>query len=183
MTMCTMVKVGRREFNYNTFVKAVQESKTYSGLCKSLGMNETVQTTINTLKVSVEALKLNTDHFTFKYKVTDKVLQSAQNNTKQFNLIGVNRQYYEAFEQSFDKITSWQQYKVHCGDYLESLKEKDFATRTVEELETYVNNNQAGEKTKQNCKAHIRSMMIYIVRNNIEDAFNKVNKKMLVWLI
>lgn len=45
------VKIGRREFDYNTFIIAVQKAKTYSELCESLEMNKTVQTTINVLAV------------------------------------------------------------------------------------------------------------------------------------
>lgn len=179
-----IIKVGRREFDYNTFTNTVKQVKTYSELCESLGMNKTVQTTINTLKDKVIELNLNTDHFTFKYTKTDKVLQAAQHNTKQFNMVGINQMYYKEFEKSFaGKNASWQQYKVHCGDFLEKLGDKDFATITVQDIENYVDAWNASEKTKANCKAHIRSMLIYIIKNNIENAIDKVSKEMLVYLI
>jgi hypothetical protein len=178
------VKIGRREFDYNTFIIAVQKAKTYSELCESLEMNKTVQTTINVLKERIAELKLDISHFTYKFNISDKMLQSAQHNTKQFNIIGVNRIYYDLFEKSFSgRHASFQQYKVHIGDFLEKLGSKDFTTITSQEIESYVSAWNSGEKTKANCKAHIRSMLIYAVKENIENAIDKVSKEMLVWLI
>lgn len=186
MTTATMetIKVGRREFDHNTFIEAVQKSTTFSGLCESLGMNKTVQTTINVLKEKVAELNLDTSHYAHKYNISEKVLQSAQHNTKQFNLVGVNKTYYDLFEQSFSgKPASWAQYKVHSGDFLEKLGSKDFATIIVQNIENYVEAVDASEKTKLNCKAHLRSLMIFIIKENIEGAVDKVSKEMLVWLI
>jgi hypothetical protein len=178
------VKVGRREFNHNDFTNAVHKAKTYSELCELLGMNKTVQTTINALKEKVVELNLNTDHFTYKFNISDKMLQAAQHNTKQFNIMGVNKTYYNLFEKSFaGKPASWAQYKVHSGDFLEKLGDKDFATITIKEIEDYVSAWGSGEKTKANCKAHIRSMLIFVVKENIENAIDIVSKEMLIWLI
>jgi tRNA A22 N-methylase len=112
------------------------------------------------------------------------MLQAAQHNTKQFNIIGINQKYYNLFAESFSgRHASFQQYKVHIGDFLEKLGNKDFATITSQDIENYVNAWDSGEKTKANCKAHIRSMLIYAIKENIENAVDKVSKKMLVWLI
>lgn len=178
------VKIGRREFNYNSFITAVQQAKTYSELCESLGMNKTVQTTINVLKERIMELNLDTSHFTYKFNISDKMLQAAKNNSKQFNITGVNKTYYDLFEKSFSgKPASWAQYKVHCGDYLEKLESKDFVNATVKEIEDFIDSLSSGEKTKLNCKAHLRSLMIFIIKENIESAVDKVSKEMLVWLI
>lgn len=177
------VKIGRREFDYSTFETAVQNAKTYSEVADNLDLNKTVQTTINFIKEKVAELGLDTTHFTYKYVITDALLQAAKENRKQFNISEVNKEYYSAFEQSFDKVTSWQQYKVSAGAFLESLGRKDFATITVRDLETYVDNKKVGENAKKNCKAHIRSMMAYAVKNNVSGAFDKVSKEMLIYLI
>jgi hypothetical protein len=178
------VKIGRREFDYNSFITAVQKAKTYSELCESLGMNKTVQTTINVLKERIAELKLDTSHFTYKFNISDKMLQAAKNNSKQFNITGVNKTYYNLFAESFSgRHASFQQYKVHIGDFLEKLGNKDFATILPKDIENYVSAWDSGEKTKANCKAHIRSMLIYAIKENIENAVDKVSKEMLVWLI
>lgn len=183
MTIQT-VKVGRREFDYITFANTVKSSKAFSELCDKLGMNKTVQTTINVLKERVKELNLDTSHFTTKYNVSEKVYQSARNNSKQFNIVGVNKVYYDEFCKSFaDRPTSWSQYKVHLGDFLEKLGNNDFATVTAEEIELYSNYGTSSKATKANCKAHIRSMLAYIVKENIEGAFGKVSKEVLVWML
>lgn len=179
-----IIKVGRRDFDYNTFINAVHKATTYSGLCEDLGMNKTVQTTINVLKSKVTELNLDTKHFTHKYNISEKVLQSAQHNTKQFNLVGVNKTYFDLFGKTFlGKPASWSQYKVHCGDFLERIGNKDFATITIQDIENFINTWDAGEKTKLNCKSHLRSLMIFIIKEDIENAVDKVSKEMLVWLI
>jgi hypothetical protein len=178
--MESIIKVGRREFNSDTFLEAVKNSKTYSEVCDNLGMNKTVQTTINTLKEVISDLGIDIKHFTYKYTISDKLGKAS---IKEYNFSENNQQYYDTFKNSFDKITSWQQYKVDNGSFLEALNEKDFATITIADIENYVNSKNAGEQTKNNCKAHIRSMMIYAVKNNINGAFDKVSKDILVYLI
>jgi hypothetical protein len=39
------------------------------------------------------------------------------------------------------------------------------------------------EAMKNNVAAHIRSMMMYVVSNNINNAKETVSKDMLIWLI
>lgn len=119
--------------------------------------------------------------------ITDIIIEPVKNDgkfkTKQYFLSKINREYYNDFKDSFDKITSWLQYKVHCGDFLEQLGNRDFATITVEDIENYVDNYKGSKQTKANCRSHVRSMMIYIVKNNVGGASSRVDKKMLIYLI
>lgn len=174
------VKVGRRIFEYNTFAEAVKDSKTYSELCEKLGMNKTVQTTITALKEAVSAGNFDISHFTYKYTINPERVSTA---IKEYHLCEINQRYYDSYKDSFDKVTSFQQYKVTIGDFLEKLDSKDFATITATDIETYVDGKHGSEQTKRNAKCHIRAMMIYLVKNDIENAFAKVSKEVLVYLI
>jgi len=178
--MESIIKIGKSEFLTDRFIEIVKNSKVYSEVCETLGLNKTTQTTINNIKNAITNLNLNTSHFTYKYTVSDKV---GGQNVKEYSLSETNQKYYDAFQNNFDKLISWQQYKVHCGVFLESLKDKDFATITIEDLENYVNSLTGSQQTINNSKAHIRSMMIYVVKNNIAEAFEKVSKEMLLYLI
>jgi len=178
--MESTIKIGRREFNSDTFLEAVKNSKTYSEVCEKLGMNKSVQTTINTLKDVISSLNIDIKHFTYKYTISENAGKSA---IKDYNLSKDNQKYYDAFQSSFEKVTSFQQYKVNLGPFLESLNSKDFASITVNDIENFVNSKNASEQTKKNAQAHIRSMMIYAVKNDINGVYDKVSKDMLVYLI
>lgn len=178
-----IIKVGKKKYTYKAFTDAVKLAKSLSELCKILDINYTVSTNVNNVKSKIVELGLNTTHFKYNRATTEKVLESHKKSIKQYNLSNINKKYYNEFENSFDKKTSFKQYKVHCGDFLEQLGNTDFAMVTVEDIENYVNNYKGSDKTKANCKAHIRSMMIYVVKNDVEGALNKVSKEMLLYLI
>jgi hypothetical protein len=178
--MESSVKVGKRIFDYNTFAEAVKDSKTYSELCEKLGMNKTVQTTITALKEAITAHEIDIKHFTYKYTIGPERVSTS---IKEYQLAPINQIYYDNYKDSFDKVTSFQQYKVTIGDFLEKLDNKDFATITAADIETYVDSKHGSEQTKRNAKCHIRAMMIYLVKNDIANAFTKASKEVLVYLI
>ena len=123
---------------------------------------------------------------------------------KEFNITNENnKQYMALFEQSFvdrGAETSWRQYKPNVGEMLQELDTRDFLTVTYEEIEEFANTKEVrdysykkedltekewkrGEKAKKNCRAHIRSLMIFLVKNDINGAIEKVSKETLVGLI
>jgi len=116
-----------------------------------------------------------------KYTMSEKVLKVKAEHIKQYNLLTVNQTYYEAFKSKFgDKITSWVQYKVDIGAFMERIN-RDIATVSISDIEQYV--SEAVGKTRNNKTAHIRSLLQYIIKNNIEQAKEKVDKDLLIYLI
>jgi len=123
---------------------------------------------------------------------------------KEFNVSNTNNQMYMAlFEQSFiqrDAQSSWNQYKVNIGDMLQELDTRDFLTVSYEEIEKFANEKEVrdysytkegledkewkqAEKAKKNCRSHIRSLMIFLVKNDINNAVEIVSKETLIGLI
>jgi hypothetical protein len=122
-------------------------------------------------------MNLNTDHFTtplYRNK-TEKYEAYQERRIKQFNLNEVNQIYMSEFEKTVSPA-SYPTYKATIGNYLESLKNVDFATVDAWNIERYT-------EGRANAIAHIRSLMTYIVANNICDARDKVSKETLIWLI
>jgi hypothetical protein len=115
-----------------------------------------------------------------KYTKSEKFYAVQPLKVKQFNLSSTNQVYYNSFESKFEgKPGSWAQYKVTVGDYLEKCD--DFALVTVADIENYVNSHD--EKIKHNKEAHLRSLMQWIVKNDVNGAMAKVSKEMLIYLI
>jgi LysM repeat protein len=175
-----IIKIGLTEVKYTNFVQAVKESEKISDVCYNLGLNGTVQTTRNNVKAAIEELNLDINHFKYIYH------KSELNNKpeKEYELSVVNKLYYDAFKESLTK-SSFTQYKVNIGDFLEKLSATniDFANIKIKQIEDYANSKQGNEATKKNCMAHLRSLLIFIVKNNINNAMKRVSKEMLIWLI
>ncbi len=181
----TQVFIGKRQVEFESFVNAVKESKRYTEVCDRLGFNSTVGTTKSAIKEKIAELGLDISHFEYKYNKSEKCIESAQSRVKTFDIDPINQEYYNSLEREFEaKQTSFITYKPNVGAFLEFLGNKDFATVTVTDIENYVRDNKDGsESTKKNCLAHIRSMMIHAVKNNVNNVVDKVNKEMLIWLI
>lgn len=113
------------------------------------------------------------------------VINSQQESTwkrgfKEFTLTATNQIYYEAFKAKFDKPNCWANYKVNVGKFMESFGD-DIAKCTVKDIENYVNNS--GVSRPDNVKAHIRSLLQYIIKNDTMGAANKVSREVLIYLI
>lgn len=172
------IKIGRREINRTEFIQAVQDSKTVIEVCKTIGLNETVYTTLHAIKDQIEALQLNTDHFSLPLnrERSDKFKAYADQRIKSFKLNSNNQQYYDAFEKSINP-TSWATYKASIGNFLESLGDIDFAKMmSTKKIDDYT----AG---RTNAESHIRSLLIYIISNDINGAKAKVYKDLMIWCI
>lgn len=170
------VQIGRRSVDKDAFITAVKESRSLMEVTRSLGFNDTVPTTRKMIKEQIEAMELNTEHFKAGNKFTEQELaKMAQKNIKAFTLSNDNQMYYDAFKATIAQ-GSWGTYKASIGNFMEQLKDKDFATVTEDEVETFTGN-------RNNPNAHIRSFMMYIVANDINNAKQKVSKDMLIWLI
>jgi hypothetical protein len=170
-----MVTLGRRQIAKDDFVKAIQSSDTIAKVCDNLGFNNTVGTTRQYIRKQIDVLGIDISHFKYQGSMNQDFAKAAEKNIKHFNLSADNQQYYDAFEQTIVK-SSWATYKATIGNFLEQLSSKDFATVTVNEIVRFVGNRTSAD-------AHLRSLMIFIVSNDINNAKQKVNKDMLIWLI
>jgi len=166
------IAIGSRSVPENQFVTAVKNSRSVRQVCDNIGFNSNVSTTLNYIKEQIANLGLDTAHFKKEYTCDHEAI--SERRLKTFTLSKDNEIYFEAFKASVSD-TSWFTYKATVGNFLEGLN-KDFATVTPEEILSFTEN-------KPNRNAHIRSMMIYCVNNNINDAVEKVSKQTLIWLI
>lgn len=169
------ILIGRRTVDKDTFIAAVKQSNSVRATCELLGFNKTVGSTRNAIQEQIDNLKLDTTHFKPCMYSKEYLEKVAITSVKAFTLSKDNQQYYDSFKQTITP-KSWLTYKASVGNFLEFLKDKDFATTSDIEIMNYV-----GER--YNAKAHIRSMMIYVVSNNINNAKEKISKDMLIWLI
>ena len=99
---------------------------------------------------------------------------------KQFIISEVNRPYYEMFLKRFPEA-SRRTYKVNVGQFLEALGPSDFAKIPPSKIKMYVRGKIPGQR--RCAESHLRSMMMFIVQNDISGAANKVKKETLIWLL
>lgn len=99
---------------------------------------------------------------------------------KEFAISNVNRSYYDRFLGKFDP-KSRATYKVSIGSFLSEIGTNDFAKITPARMLKYVETKSPVQQ--KNSLAHLRSMMMYSVKNNINGAAGKVRKEMLIWLL
>jgi hypothetical protein len=174
-----VVKIGRTEVDKEAFIKAVAEARTVVDVCKTFGLNGNVVSTKQNIKARISELGLPTAHLIYyDWKPSEELLQS---KIKSFDLNNDNSIYFEKFLDSLPE-RNVATYKSSCGNFMEELKDQDFATVTQKQIEAFASTKNTDSMVR-NVTAHIRSMMIYIVRNDINGAKEKVSKDMLIWLI
>jgi site-specific recombinase XerD len=118
----------------------------------------------------------------------DDTLELTKKHTDRriFSINPNNQIFFDSFRDKFkDSPLSLLQYKVDCGAFLESLGQKLLTSVTVEDIESYVNNHNKNdnEKTANNKRSHIRSLLIYATKNDIRGAKTKISREVLVYLI
>ena len=99
---------------------------------------------------------------------------------KEFNISKVNQAYFDRFLDKFDK-KSRATYKVSIGGFLSEIGTNDFAKITPARMLKFVETKSPVQQ--KNAIAHLRSMMMYSVKNNINGAAEKVRKETLIWLL
>jgi hypothetical protein len=176
--MTDTIKIGKTQFLREKFISTVALAVSYPDIVEKLGMNKTVTTHMKNVKIACEQEKIDTSHL--------KVWKSETYvpPTKQYKLSSDNQKYFDAFENNEAvKEQSKAAYRSGTGLFLEHINEVDCATITPDVIETFVSNKQGSEDTKKNAQAHILALLRYIVKNNVNDAYGKVSKDMLVYLI
>lgn len=99
---------------------------------------------------------------------------------KEFEISKNNRIYYDTFLNKFEP-KSRVNYKVSVGGFLSELGTNDFAKVVPARINKYVAKQRPG--AQKTAMSHLRSMMMYVVKNDVNGAVGKVNKEMLIWLI
>lgn len=99
---------------------------------------------------------------------------------KEFEISKGNRIYYDTFLSKFE-TKSRVNYKVSVGGFLSELGTYDFARVSPARIGKFVDKQRPG--AQKNVLAHLRSMMMFIVKNDIAGAADKVGREMLIWLI
>lgn len=175
--MCT-VKIGKREIEKEIFIQAVATNDSLTHIIEAIGFNPIPTTTRWAVTDLIEELKLDTSHIKAK-KVIHQ--ETYENQVKQFNLSEDNKQYLDSFLPTIAEKSA-ATYKSSCGNFLELLGSQDFITVTKEQILAFAATKNT-EAMKKNVEAHLRSMMIFCVNNDINGAIEKVDKQMLLWLI
>lgn len=173
-----VVKIGLREVDKELFINAVANNDSLTHILEAIGFNPIPTTNRHNVENLIAELNLPTDHIKAKKKIN---LETYKANEKQFNLNEDNKQYLDSFLPSLSD-NSRATYKASCGNFLETLGSQDFMKANSEQVVAFANTKNS-EAQKANVTAHIKSMMVYCVNNDVNGAIDKVSKQMLVWLI
>lgn len=171
------VKIGKKEFTNEVFIDAVSKGNTLPEICRLLGLNDTVVSHKDNVRKAIQSLELPTLHIK-RYESNPEV---SLNKIKSFTLSETNQNYYNTFLSTITE-SSQPNYKSSCGNFLELIKDQDFVTVTEQQIIDFANTKNSQAQIN-NTKAHLRSMIIYLVSNDINNAKAKVSKDMLIWLI
>jgi len=171
--------IGRREVSKDLFIQSVKTANKLTDVIEGIGFNPKPSTTRKAVANLIDELALDNSHL-HKYGFTqkDEIIQS---RIKTFKLSKWNQQYLDRFLLSLQE-KSRATYKASCGNFLQELGTNDF-TRVSPERVIKFSNTKNTEAMRNNVAAHLRSMMIYLVTNNINEAKEKVSREMLIWLI
>jgi hypothetical protein len=173
------IKIGRREVNKDQFINAVANSNSLTQIIESIGFNPIPTTTRMNVVNTIEQMQLNTSHIKCLKRYANP--EVVQKRIKTFKLSKPNQMYLDRFISSLSE-QSRASYKSSCGNFLQEIGTNDFARVSPDRIMKFVNKKNS-QAQKNNTAAHIRSMMMYVVSNNINNAKETVSKDMLIWLI
>lgn len=118
-----------------------------------------------------------------QYTVSDKVLKAHENLVKHLNTeVNNNKIYWNEFYKNSGKSkSSLVQYKSTIFNFMEYIN-KDLCLVNREDITNFVATAK-NEKTRNNKISHIKSILEYLVRNNIADCLNRISKETLILII
>ena len=178
-----IVKIGRREIDKEVFIQAVANNKSLTHIIEAIGLNPIPTSTRWDVTAKIEELELNTTHLKAKNKVN---VEAYQSRVKTFKLSNSNQNYLDKFLGSLQE-RSQATYKATCGNFLQAIGTNDFIKISPKRIVEFASHKNT-ESMRNNVTAHLRSMMIYCVNNDIKGSDNvgaveRVSKEMLIWLI
>jgi hypothetical protein len=173
-TNTNTIKIGKNHYTTEQFITAVKTSGRFTEVADRLGLNKQVSSHISGIKTYVEQLHIDTSHFKYIYNMSEEAkVRTTESKIKQFHLTAENQKYFEAYEESFgDNKSSWATYKASVGNFMEQIN-KDITQATITEAEDFI-------QGKDNRRAHIKSFLTYIIKNNINDCQDKMTKDALL---
>lgn len=116
------------------------------------------------------------------YTKTEKLEKAIQKVREDHTPKGVNRIYWEDFENNSGKTgLSLAQYKSAINRFT-SVIEKDILTISKNDLEGYISDIQ-NQTTRKNAERYIKSFITFTIENNIDKAVEIVSKELLFDLI
>ena len=87
----------------------------------------------------------------------------------------------EAFKESFDKTACYINYKCTIANFMEFIK-KYITEMSLKDLEAFLSDTE-NENTRDNKTAHIKGILTYIVKNNVNSCCETISKDTLIAII
>lgn len=169
-----IIKIGRsKEILLDDFKTIVANAKFYRDICRELDIDPGNTATI---KKRIAQYGIDASHLEQRYPVTEEFLRSRKESQRTFSLSADNEKYFSDFRGTFDNQESWNTYKATIGKFLESLGDKDVATVSFDEILSFV----ADSKDQA---SHLKSLLTYIWYNDINGAYEKVDRDVLRWIM
>jgi len=175
--MSETINIGRKILQLDYFKMVVANSKSYPDVVDRLGMNKTVTTHMKNVKKVCEENNVDTSHL--KIWKSDNYITPL----KQYSLSSDNQKYFDAFENNEAvKESSKAAYRSGIGMFLEVLRGLDCGFVSPDDIKMYINSKEGSEDTKKNAQAHVNALLKYIVKNDINGAYGKVSKDLIIYL-
>ncbi|WP_297419728.1 phage integrase N-terminal SAM-like domain-containing protein [Clostridium sp.] len=117
------------------------------------------------------------------YTKTEKAKSAWERQVKHLHTeVNNNKIYWDEFVKNSGKSeTSLVQYKSTIFNFMETIN-KDLCLVTREDIENFVADAK-NEKTRNNKIAHIKSILTYIVHDNVADCLDRFSKETLILII
>jgi hypothetical protein len=175
------IRIGKTNIPQEQFITAVKTSNRYTEVADKLGLNKQMSPHMQGIKNYVEQLHIDTSHFKYVYNKSENYMQSKQEHSKQYDITDNNRQYMEVFKESFDKPACYINYKCTIANFMEFIK-KDITETSLKDVEAFLSDTE-NENTRNNKTAHIKAILTYIVKNNVNNCCETISKDALIAII
>jgi hypothetical protein len=117
------------------------------------------------------------------YTKSDKFFKALNTRIEENKIKGTNEAYWNDFEKNSGKTpSSLPQYKSAVKRFIDA-NEKDILSISVEELDSYLDNNFPTGKTKENQARYIKSFLTYSIEKNMSKALKNTDSQLIMSLI
>ncbi|MDD4779208.1 MAG: hypothetical protein PHT02_01200 [Tissierellia bacterium] len=179
--LTNIIRIGKSNYTIDQFTTAVNNSSRFTEVADKLGLNKQMSPHIRTIKDYIEQLQIDTSHFTYTYNKSENYDQKKQEHSKQYNITDNNRHYLEEFKNFFDKPACYINYKCTIANFMEFIQ-KDITEMSLKDMESFLSDTE-NENTRNNKTTHIKGILTYIVKNNVNDCCETISKDALIAII
>jgi len=180
-TNTNIIRIGKTNITPEQFITAVKASTRFTEVADKLNLNRQMTQHIRGIKDNIEQLQIDTSHFTYKYTKSENYEQKKQENAKQYNITENNKKYIEVYQKSFDKPACWINYKCSILNFMEFI-DKDITKMNLNNLEAFLNGVD-NQNTRDNKTAHIKGILTYLVKHNVNGCRQNISKDTLMAII